>query len=192
MIYSVYRAHRSVSNRAEPRDIDDARPLTRRRWSGSMEWERGATRIREFDVVVVRRSGRNTTRVTLRSRESTNVSPGDAARGLVHWSAGRALAVQRRRWTFSLRLRLVEYRRRHRHPPRKAFLSWLLSSSRQPLPRAARRGIRLQMRLRERRLVARERRLRTRRRQDGDGNRGVRLDLIQISIIMISTSTYSV
>ena len=30
MIYSVYRAHRSVSNRAEPRDIDDARPLTRR------------------------------------------------------------------------------------------------------------------------------------------------------------------
>jgi len=52
-----------------------------------MEWERGATRIREFDVVVVRRSGRNTTRVTLRSRESTNVSPGDAARGLVHWSA---------------------------------------------------------------------------------------------------------
>lgn len=25
MIYSVYRAHRSVSNRAEPRDIDDAR-----------------------------------------------------------------------------------------------------------------------------------------------------------------------
>ena len=57
-----------------------------------MERERGATRIREFDVVVVRRSGRNTTRVTLRSRESTNVSPGDAARGLVHWSAGRALA----------------------------------------------------------------------------------------------------
>jgi len=56
-----------------------------------MEWERGATRLREFDVVVVRRSGRNTTRVTLRSRESANVSPGDAARGLVHWSAGRAL-----------------------------------------------------------------------------------------------------
>ena len=50
MIYSVYRAHRSVSNRAEPRDIDDARPLTRRRWSGSAVSERDDDRT-EMEIV---------------------------------------------------------------------------------------------------------------------------------------------
>jgi hypothetical protein len=54
--------------------------------------ERVATRFQEFDVVFGAVGENETHVVTLRSREFDDVSPSDAARGLVHWSAGRALA----------------------------------------------------------------------------------------------------
>ena len=53
LIYSVYRAHRSVSNRAEPRDIDDARPLTRRRWSAVSERDDDRTEMEIVEFALI-------------------------------------------------------------------------------------------------------------------------------------------